>query len=148
MPATRKSPSPVGRRHRLHVSREMRRLPTPAEDALWQKLRNRQIADAKFRRQRQKLRFCLAERSAFCTYVDRTIVDFYCAEAQLVIEIDGTAHDAPNYDAERQAHLETLGLRVLRFPNADVLDRMEDALDTIRAALTTSSESAEAPPSD
>lgn len=65
-----------------------------------------------------------------------------------MIEIDGTAHDAPNYDAQRQAHLETLGLLVLRFQNADVLDRMEEALDTIRAALTISSESPEAPPSD
>lgn len=60
MPATRKSPSPVGRKHSLHVSREMRRLPTPAEDALWQKLRNRQITDAKFRLPTAKAAFLLS----------------------------------------------------------------------------------------
>ena len=133
MPATRKAPSPVGRKHSSHVSRAMRRAPTPAEDVLWQKLRNRQLANAKSRRQHP---------------IDRYIVDFYCTDAQLVIEIDGSAHDEPNHDAKRQEVLETLGLRVLRFRNADVLEQIEDVLDTIRAALTTAPEAGEMPPSD
>ena len=118
LPTTRKSPSRIGRKHSIHVSREMRRAPTPAEDALWQRLRNRQLAGAKFRRQHP---------------IDRYIVDFYCADAQLVIEVDGSAHDEPNHDAERQEVLETLGLRVLRFRNAEVFERIEDVLSAIMA---------------
>jgi very-short-patch-repair endonuclease len=132
MPTTRKSPSSIGRKHSIHVSREMRRAPTPAEDALWQKLCNRQLADMKFRRQHP---------------IDRHIVDFYCADAQLVIEVDRSAHDGPNYDAERQDVLETLGLRVLRFRNADVLDHLEDVLSAINAAITDDPESPKVSPS-
>ncbi len=126
MPATPKSASPMGRKHSIHISREMRHPLTPTENKLWEKLRRRQLAGAKFRRQHP---------------IDRYIVDFYCAAAQLVIEIDGSAHDEPNYDAERQEVLETLGLRVLRFRNADVLDHIDDVLSAIKAAITRDSAS-------
>jgi very-short-patch-repair endonuclease len=84
----------------------MRHQPTPAEGAIWQLVRNRQVAGLKFRRQHA---------------IDRFVVDFFCAEARLVIEIDGSAHRSPNADAERQEILETLGLRVLRFTNDEAL---------------------------
>mgnify|MGYP001770978009 FL=1 len=60
------------------LARQMRREPTPAEDKLWQKLRHKQILGYKFRRQHT---------------IDRFIVDFYCGEARLVVEVDGEVHD-------------------------------------------------------
>ena len=54
---------------------------------------------------------------------DNYIVDFYCSGARLVVELDGSQHYTPQaeqYDAERTARLEALGLRVLRFSNYDV----------------------------
>ena len=60
--------------------------------------------------------------------IDHYIVDFYCAKAKLVIEIDGSVHDgneAMNYDKEKDAVLEGYGLTVLRFRNEQVLDEFE-----------------------
>ena len=55
--------------------------------------------------------------------IGRFIVDFYCASAKLVIEVDGSQHyesQGMAYDAERSAFLSTLGLKVLRFSNRDI----------------------------
>src|SRR5579872_4585554 len=60
------------------LAQQKRCEPTPAEDALWQHLRGRQLLDLKFRRQHT---------------IERFIVDFYCKEEQLVIEVDGSIHD-------------------------------------------------------
>jgi len=103
------------------LARQMRHEPTPAEELLWQRLRNRQIAGAKFRRQHA---------------VERFIVDFYCSEARLVIEIDGPIHDyTPAEDALRQEFLESLGLRVIRFANDEVQTGIERVIRQIKGAL-------------
>lgn len=99
-------------RHRIHPvllarAREMRRPQTPAEATLWRALRNRQIG-FKFRRQHP---------------IDRFIIDFYCAEVKLLVEIDGQSHlelDQQEYDKARTEYLENLGYRVIRFTNDDV----------------------------
>ena len=99
-------------RHRIHPvilarAREMRHPQTPAEATLWRVLRNRQTG-CKFRRQHP---------------IDRFIIDFYGAEAKLLIEIDGDSHiesDQADYDKARTDHLEELGYRVIRFTNDDV----------------------------
>ena len=102
------------------LARQMRHDPTPAENALWQRLRNRQINNLKFRRQHS---------------IDRFIVDFYCADAQLVIEVDGSVHDyTPEEDAIRQEFLETMGLRVLRFQNDSVLRNIGAVIAAIQDA--------------
>ena len=104
-------------------ARTMRQHPTVAEDALWQRLRRRQIYGRHFRRQHPIVRY---------------IVDFYCAESRLVIEVDGGVHEAPGrqaYDEERQAFLESLDLRVIRFGNDDVLRQMETVVETIEGAV-------------
>jgi very-short-patch-repair endonuclease len=119
MPGTRKASHPARRKHGVHAARAMRREPTPAENALWLRIRNRQVDDMKFRRQHS---------------IDRFIVDFYCAEAELVIEIDGSVHDEPNADLERQQTFENLGLRVLRFSNDDVLNEVEEVIAQIKKA--------------
>jgi very-short-patch-repair endonuclease len=99
-------------RHRIHPvilahAREMRHPQTPAEAALWRALRNRR-AGFKFRRQHPIYRF---------------IIDFYCAKAKLLIEIDGQSHLEPDqveYDKARAEYLEALGYKVIRFTNNDV----------------------------
>lgn len=100
---------------------ELRIQTTPPERRLWYRLKGRQRLGFKFR----------------CQHViDRFIVDFYCAEARLVIEIDGETHHLTHeQDQERAAYLEGLGLRVLRFTNAEVRDALEGVVRAIEQAL-------------
>jgi very-short-patch-repair endonuclease len=64
--------------------------------------------------------------------IDRFIVDFYCHEVKLVIEVDGEIHNYTQVeDAIREEFLESLGLRVVRFKNEDVLFRIEGVLEEI-----------------
>ncbi|MEH2074212.1 MAG: endonuclease domain-containing protein [Nostoc sp.] len=103
------------------LARQMRCEPTPAEKLLWHKLRDKQLLGFKFRRQQT---------------IDRFIVDFYCNEARLVVEVDGEIHDyTQQEDAIRQEFLESLGLQVVRFKNEDVLERMEGMLQDIASHL-------------
>jgi very-short-patch-repair endonuclease len=103
------------------LARQMRHEPTRAEDHLWQQLRNRRHFNVKFRRQH---------------VIERFIVDFYCAEAELIVEVDGSIHDyTQEEDAIRQEFLESLGLRVLRFTNGEVLLNIEAVLQRIGEAL-------------
>ncbi|MDM3857486.1 MAG: endonuclease domain-containing protein [Aphanizomenon gracile PMC649.10] len=95
----------------------MRTEATLAEKHLWQRLKNKQMLGLKFRRQQ---------------VIDRFIVDFYCHEVKLVIEVDGEIHNYTQVeDAIRQEFLESLGLRVVRFKNEDVLFRIEGVLEEI-----------------
>lgn len=99
------------------LARQMRKEPTLAESHLWKFIRNKQILGYKFRRQHS---------------IDRFIVDFYCPDANLIIEVDGPIHDyTPNEDALRQAYLESLNLTVLRFTNDEVLQHTNKILDQI-----------------
>ncbi len=87
------------------MARQLRRGMTEAEARLWSGLRGWKIA--KFRRQHPLGRF---------------ILDFYCAEARLCVEVDGAVHDEQQErDAERTTHLQQLGIRVVRFRNGQVL---------------------------
>jgi type I restriction enzyme R subunit len=104
-------------------ARELRTNETPAESCLWSRLRNRQLHGFKFRRQHQ-----------FGNY----ITDFYCHEAQLVIECDGLVHDANEtwqHDQTRDAYMVGQGLRVLRFSNDDVLNNTHAVLRKIEKYL-------------
>jgi len=109
--------------HLKPAVREMRKHPTPAEEALWQRLRRRQLG-IRFRRQH-------------C--IDRFIVDFYARDAGLIVEVDGPIHQAQReYDAWRQSVLEELGYRVLRFTNEQVLEDIEGVLECIQGAIPRS----------
>ena len=102
----------------LARARELRQPQTPAETRLWQALRNRHF-EYKFRRQHP---------------IDRFIVDFYCAQARLCIEIDGDTHSEPSqaaYDAARTQYLQERGYQVIRFSNADVQSGLEAVLEQI-----------------
>ena len=66
--------------------------------------------------------------------IGRYIVDFYCHQAKLVVELDGSQHYAPaemEYDRQRTAYLEDQGLRVLRFSNLDVMGRFRDVCEAV-----------------
>src|SRR5262245_18256186 len=68
--------------------------------------------------------------------IDKFIVDFYCHEARLIIEVDGFIHEySVEEDAIRQEYLEGLGFRVIRFTNDDVLNTLENVIGRIRTAL-------------
>lgn len=100
-------------------SRILRSNMTDAEQKLWQRLRRKQINGWQFYRQKP-----------LGTY----IVDFYCAAAHLVIEIDGSQHYEPEHqqaDRLRDEYLTGLGLRVLRFDNRQVLLEMEAVVECI-----------------
>jgi very-short-patch-repair endonuclease len=112
------------RRNILEHCRAMRNAPTDAEDRLWRRLRNRQLERVKFRRQHP---------------VGPYIVDFYCHETNFALELDGSGHedsDQADYDQNRAAELESMGIKVMRFWNNEVRDNMEGVLDAIREALT------------
>jgi very-short-patch-repair endonuclease len=103
------------------LARQMRRAPTPVEEALWRRLCRKQLRDVRFRRQHP---------------IDRFIADFYCAEARLVVEVDGAIHEYTlEEDALRQAFLESMGLRVVRFSNDAVLQDIEAVLERIGEAI-------------
>ena len=88
--------------------KDLRNNSTPAEKQLWSLLQQSNLGGYKFRRQHS---------------VGSYILDFYCPEEKLAIELDGDSHfsdDAMVYDCERTAYLNALNIRVLRFLNTDV----------------------------
>jgi very-short-patch-repair endonuclease len=97
-------------------ARANRKNPTPAETLIWNRiLRHRQFQHYKFLRQKP---------------IGRYIVDFYCAELRLVIEIDGDSHaQQADYDETRTRDLTDLGLSVVRYTNPDVLHNLEGVFD-------------------
>jgi very-short-patch-repair endonuclease len=101
------------------VSRGMRHEMTRAEMILWERLRNRQVGNAKFRRQQIIAGF---------------IADFYCHEHALVIEVDGSTHEA-QHDAERDAVFQGKGISTLRVMNTGVLSNIETVIERIENAL-------------
>jgi very-short-patch-repair endonuclease len=107
-----------------HLCRELRKSMTPAEQLLWECLRDLRLAGLKFRRQHA---------------IGRYIVDFYCHEHRLIIELEGSVHDRPEqaeHDKVRKRELEAQGFRVLTFRNEEVLNDPEGVLQRILEALT------------
>ena len=102
-------------------AKELRHRPTDAELLLWKRLRNRNIDDAKFRRQQP---------------IGPYVVDFACMERRLVVEVDGGQHaDQVERDEARTAYLKSKGYRVLRYWNNEVLGQTESVLEAIHVAL-------------
>jgi very-short-patch-repair endonuclease len=103
-------------------ARQLRHEMTPAEKCLWQHLRERKLDGAYFRRQHA---------------IGPFVVDFFCAKAKLVVEIDGDTHSEQiEYDTERTQWLNELKhYRVIRFTNEEVHDHIETVLERIREEL-------------
>jgi len=110
---------PVAKRIR-HFARNMRREPTDAEAAMWRLLRDRRLAQFKFRRQVPFRKF---------------ILDFVCFEKRVVIEIDGSQHASSERDAARDSILMSEGFRIERYWNNDVLQQPSAVLEDIFAKL-------------
>lgn len=109
-----------------YLAREQRRKPTPAEEKLWEALRNRRLAGLKFRRQHP-----------FGPY----ILDYFCVEQQIEIEIDGGIHTEPDQverDIQRTEFLNQLGVRILRFDNGEVENHLNQVLKQIQASCSPS----------
>ena len=104
-------------------ARENRKNPTPAEKKLWFRvLQNKQLAGFKFSRQKP---------------IDEYIVDFYCAELMLAIEVDGDSHtEQQTYDHNRTQRLNALGIEVVRYGNAEVMGDLEGLYDDLCARVS------------
>ena len=114
-------------------ARQLRQDQTTAERHLWNKLRNRQLDNWKFKRQVPRRHY---------------IVDFLCAEAKLIIELDGAQHagdEAIQYDAKRTAYLQASGYHVIRIWNNEVLEDVESVLNTIWNKLQDTSNQKQRP---
>ena len=109
------------------VRRSLRDSLTPAEAVLWKNLQRSQLNGNKFRRQHS---------------VGNYILDFYCPESRLAIELDGQGHFnsiTSEYDGARTKFLRQLNIRVLRFENRAVFENLDAVLEVIRNHATTPS---------
>ena len=100
-------------------AKELRTNATDAEKKLWSMLRNRQLKGQKFRRQHA---------------IGNYILDFYCNEYKLAIEIDGDIHrkdEVKQYDHSRTESLKEYGITVIRFWNSEVLKKPDEVLEKI-----------------
>lgn len=110
------------RRHRIYPpilerARELRQPQTPAEQRLWAAIRDRRLEGYKFRRQHP---------------IDRFIVDFFCHDCSLVLEVDGDSHATQaEYDQARTEWLNDRGYTVIRFTNQDIYKRFPAVLEAI-----------------
>jgi len=104
----------------LEKRRTLRKNLPPAEKIIWRRLKRKQLAGYKFRRQYG---------------IGKYIVDFYCPSVKLAIEIDGKSHDMDvvvrRYDRERQRFIESFGVFVLRFNNLEIYRNLEGVLQEI-----------------
>jgi very-short-patch-repair endonuclease len=97
-----------------------------AEQKLWQAIRNKQLG-VKFRRQHG---------------IGRYIVDFYCPELTLVVEIDGDSHfnrEAMAFDDKRDSFLQEQGIKVIRFTNIDVMENIHSVLEKLLSIIQANS---------
>lgn len=105
---------------KLEFARDQRREPTSTEDKLWQHLRRKALG-LKFRRQHA---------------IGDFVLDFYCAQVRLAVEIDGPVHgEQEGYDRWRDDWLNGQGIRVLRVSDEEVEDNIEGVLEKIRRGL-------------
>jgi very-short-patch-repair endonuclease len=103
----------------LKRARKLRRKMTLPEVLLWQQLRGKKLNGLQFRRQHPE---------------EPYVLDFFCADARLAVEVDGISHETRvEHDSRRDAWLTERGIRVLRIPAADILkrDNMENVLALI-----------------
>ncbi len=104
------------------LARELRKNMTLAEILLWKQIRRKRLG-VEFHRQ---------------VPIDNYIVDFYCHEIRLAIEIDGSSHlfqEVEVCDIERQSRLEKLGVRFIRFDNKEILSNIEEVIRKLEVII-------------
>ena len=108
----------------IMAARHLRKEQTYTEKLLWKYLDNRGMCGFKFRRQHPFYGF---------------VLDFYCPEKQLGIEVDGSVHNnLAEYDSQRQNIIEYHGIKILRFNNEDISTRIKYVLKSIKDVLIPS----------
>ena len=108
------------RKNLKDLRRQNRNSLTPAEAELWKHLQSGKLDGKKFRRQHS---------------VGNYILDFYCPQEKLGIELDGKVHfndNAFEADSARTEYLNTLNIKIIRFENKDVFEQLEGVLEEIR----------------
>ncbi|MCF8309423.1 MAG: endonuclease domain-containing protein [Bacteroidales bacterium] len=102
--------------HLFEKAKELRKNMTPEEQKLWDRLRKKQLG-VRFRAQHP---------------IERFIVDFYCHQLKLVIEVDGDIHNfQKEYDLGRNIEIEKYGIKVLRFKNSQIERHIDKVINTI-----------------
>lgn len=100
-------------------ARELRKAGNLSEVLFWQQVHKGKFMGYDFDRQK---------------IIGNYIVDFYCSNCQVIVEIDGSSHDnKQEYDAKRDAYLISLGLEVIHITTRDVLDNLEDTMEWLRS---------------
>jgi very-short-patch-repair endonuclease len=108
-------------RDTLETARRFRRELTPPERIMWERLRDKRLDGAKFRRQHP---------------VGPYVLDFYCPAAHLAVEVDGGSHEGTaEADSVRDAWLAEHGVHVVRIPASVVFTNLAQALEPVRQAL-------------
>jgi len=100
-------------------------MPYP-ELKLWLRIKNKQLKGYKFRRQYS---------------IGNYVVDFYCQELKLAVEVDGDSHyneASIEYDKAREKYLQKFGIRIIRFSNEEVKDNIDGVLERIMSTINTS----------
>jgi type I site-specific restriction-modification system R (restriction) subunit/very-short-patch-repair endonuclease len=108
----------------VNEARELRKKQTPAEEIFWQLVLDRKFQNLKFRRQHQ---------------IGQYIVDFYCDEKKIVVELDGGVHKIPEQqekDKARDEYLASLGMHVLRITNNAILEKIDETLARLAQSLS------------
>ncbi len=109
------------KKEKIYIARKFRKNQTTTEQIIWEKLRNRQLMNLKFRRQ---------------YLIEGYIVDFYCPKLKLTIEIDGPIHSRQvKEDKQRQKDIEEKGIRFIRFKNKDVRYNLKEVLKKLRVFI-------------
>ena len=104
-------------------AKHLRKNQAPAEQLVWEGVRNRRCGGYKFRRQ---------------VRIDQYVVDFLCVAKKVIVEIDGVSHEGrEDYDAQRTKHLEMRGYHVIRFTNDDVYEDVDAVIEAIYQCLSS-----------
>jgi very-short-patch-repair endonuclease len=106
----------------IKIARSLRRRMTDAEQALWQKLRNRRLEGHRFKRQ---------------VPLGSYIVDFICFEARLIVELDGGQHAENSADEVRTDWLQSQGFVVVRYWNNEALANIDGVLSDLLTKLSS-----------
>jgi very-short-patch-repair endonuclease len=113
------------RKEMLERRRYLRNHATRAERMLWERLKGKGLSEYKFRRQHS---------------IGHYILDFYCPELKLAIEVDGESHDnekAKIYDKEREDEIKTYGIRFFRIKNEMIYNNLDLAVKNIEDFIKT-----------
>lgn len=106
-----------------HYARKLRNNMTRAEKILWHRIRRKAILGLQFCRQKP---------------IGPYILDFYCKNPKIAIELDGPIHeklDAIKYDEDKDFYLKSVGIKVLRFKNADIYKNVEEVIQKISSII-------------